>query len=251
MGTWFEDEGFWERFHPILFGPERWENAAKEIDAVMELTGFPEGGHILDLCCGPGRHSLELARRGMCVTAVDRTKRYLDEARRKAAEEKLDVEFVLEDMRSFRRPETFNGAINMFTSFGYFADPDDDRRVAQNLHDSMKPGGAVIMDLIGREVIAKRFRERDWYPLDDPEGGIMLEERKLSQNWGWIESTWTLIDGSKRTIHTIAHRPYTGTELAALLKSVGFSEVEIYGTLEGEAYDQDAKRLLAVARKTA
>ena len=54
MGPWYEDEVFWERFHPILFGPQRWENASAEIDSVLELTGFPEGGHILDLCCGPG-----------------------------------------------------------------------------------------------------------------------------------------------------------------------------------------------------
>ncbi len=249
MDRWFESDAFWERFRPVLFGRRRWEQVACEIDAILELADPPPGGSVLDLCCGPGRHALELARRGFQVNAVDRTARYLEEGRRRAEEEGLVIEFVQEDMRRHICPEKFDLALNLFTSFGYFEDQADDRRVAQNLYASLKPKGRLVMEMIGREYLARVFRERDWHRLDEPEGALLLEERKLSRGWGWIDCTWILIDGVKRTSHTFSHRPYTGTELASLLDSAGFETVEIYGGFDRAEYDQEANRLVAVAQK--
>lgn len=251
MKPWFEREEFWDRFRPVLFPEGRWEATAEQCDALLRLAGFPEGGRILDLCCGPGRHALELTRRGYSVTGVDRTAAYLEEGREKAGAENLAIEFVKEDMRRFRRPDAFDGAINLFTSFGYFEDPEDDRRVLENLRGALRPGGILVMEMVGREILARHFQERDWHHLDEPAGAILLEERKLTRGWGWIECTWTLITEDERTSITFSHRPYAGTELAALLRACGFASVELFGGLDGSAYDQNAKRLVAVARTSA
>ena len=72
MSEWFEDAAFWETFYPIMFPEERYEAAAEEVDNIVALTGVQEG-RVLDLCCGPGRHTVELAKRGFQVTGVDRT----------------------------------------------------------------------------------------------------------------------------------------------------------------------------------
>jgi len=77
----------------------------------------------------------------------------------------------------------------------------------------------------------------------------MLEERKLSQNWGWMENTWILLCGSERKSYTLSHRLYAGTELASLLQQAGFTSVALFGGLEGVAYDQNARRLVAVAER--
>ncbi len=246
---WFEREEFWEWFGPTLFGPERIAAAPKQVELVRALLGLNPPGEVLDLCCGPGRHAVELARAGFLVTGVDRTERFLEAARSRASAEGLDVRLARADMRDFREPGRFDAAINMFTSFGYFEDPDDDRLVAANLHISLKPGGGVLFEMMSREVLARVFRERDW--SRDEEGALLLEERKLSQNWGWVESRWIRISGAERHEMVFGHRLYTATELEALLRSVGFDDVRAFGSLEGTPYDHNARRLVMTARKPA
>ena len=249
MTTWYDRDDLWETFYPTLFSVRQWEMAPAEVEGLLKLADLEPGAHVLDLCCGPGRHALELARRGFQVTGVDRTAAYLDAARQKATEEGLAVEFVEEDMRRFVRPGTFDAAINLFTSFGYFKDLADDLQVAKNLHASLKPGGRLVMDMMGKEVLARIFQHRDWVWLDEEKGVIVLEERTLSQGWGWIENTWILLHGSERKTYSVSHRLYAGTELASLLRQAGFTSVALFGGLEGVPYDQNARRLVAVAER--
>lgn len=247
MSDWYDDDSFWESFQDYMFNPRRMAATPDEVDGLARMLELQRGSTVLDLCCGFGRHSLEFARRGMRVTGVDRTAPYLAQARATAAEESLDVEFVQADMRQFVRTAAFDGAINFFTAFGYFDDPADDQRVAQNLFDSLKPGGRLIVDVNGKEVLAARFRERDWNRLAD--GRIVLEERRIVDGWKRIETRWILIDGAQRKESTLTLRLYSGAELETLLRTVGFGEVALYGDLGGAPYDQKAERLIALATR--
>jgi SAM-dependent methyltransferase len=247
MGDWFEDDEFWEAFGPVMFSDERIAAARAEVDALIALMDLPPDARILDLPCGVGRHSLEFARRGFHVTAVDRTTRYLDAARNQAAQEGLSIEFVQSDMRVFERPNSFDGAINLFTSFGYFEDESDDLMVARNLASSLRSGARIVVDMMGKEVLARKFRERDWHRQAD--GSLMLEERRVIGAWERIETRWILIRGSTRVERVLTVRLYSGAELATLLKRVGFTEVAGYGNFAAKPYDQSAQRLVAVATK--
>ncbi len=243
---WYEEDSFWETVAPVLFSERRWSDAPTEVQHVVSLLGISPGARVLDLCCGVGRHSLELARRGFHVTGVDKTAVYLESARRQAKAEGLDVEFVQDDMRAFCSPDAFDAAINLFTSFGYFEDPEDDRRVVMNVYRSLRSDGAFLMDLMGKEVVARVFQERGWREED---GIILLEERKVSNNWGWIENRWVIVkDGEKREVK-ISLRLYSAVELSALLRECGFDTVDVYGDVKGAPYDHMAKRLVAVAHR--
>jgi len=248
---WFEDDAFWSDYQTFIFQGGQLSDPMRDVDRSLRLAApLPAGAAVLDLCCGPGRHTVELARRGYRVTGVDRTAAYLAEAEQATADAGLAVELVQEDMRTFCRPGAFDAAFNLYTSFGYFPDPADDRRVAENLHASLRAGGVLVMELISREVLASGFRARDWSRLAGPGSPIVLEERRLSQDWAWIESDWTLLfpDGRTQT-RTVGHRLYSGTELAALLRGAGFEPVTLHGGLDGRPYDHTAWRLVAVARK--
>ena len=243
---WHEDDSFWHTWGPMMFTPQRIADAGKEIEQIAALAAVSAGARVLDLCCGIGRHSLELARRGFKVTAVDRTPEYLDQAAARAKREGLDIEFVHEDMRAFCRPDTFDAAINLFTSFGFFVDPQEDRRVVENVCRSLKPSGVLVMDMNGKETLARIFRERDWH---EGEGALFLAERKLCNSWSWIENRWIMYKEGQRREWTVSHRLYAASELTALLRAGGFAEANAYGGLDGSPYDQNARRLVAVARK--
>ena len=244
MPAWYEDDRFWTTFYPAMFHKERWEDADMEAKAVGRLLGIKDGADVLDFCCGPGRHALAMARMGFRVVGVDRTGPYLEMARRRAGKEGLEIAFVKEDVRSFRRERRFDAAVSLYTSFGYFEDPADDRQVLKNLHDSLRPGGKLLVDLSGKEVLARVFLPRSWSELED--GALLLEERVIRNGWERIENRWILIRGAERHEQRFSLRLYSGVELMALMLSVGFSSVELFGTLDGGSYDQTARRLAAV-----
>jgi len=248
MKAWHDDDRFWKAFKKIIFPKERFEHAPAEVDGILSLLRVKPGASILDLCCGPGRHSVELASRGFNVTGVDRTRDYLADARKLARKRKIDAVFVLADMRRFRRPRAFDSAINMFTAFGYFRNKADDLRVLKNLHASLRPGGVLLIDVMGKERIAKIYNPRTWHR--QPDGTIVLEERWLEQDFSWIENIWTLIRGGRVKSFNLSHRLYTAVELRALARQAGFTRINAFGSLGGAPYDQDAQRLVLLARKS-
>lgn len=245
--TWWDDDRFWELSAPVIFTEARMRGAAGDVEGVVRTVEPPAGCAVLDLGCGIGRHSMEFARRGFRVTGVDRTQAYLDRAAKSAKEAGLSGEWVREDMRRFRRANAFDLAVSLLTSFGYFDDPADDLLVLRNVFDSLRPGGTVLLDLMGREVLARIFRERDWH--EEPGGLILLEQRRAQNDWERLAIRWIVLNGSERHELDFFLRVYTAADLRDLLTEAGFKDVRILGGLNGEPYDHQAMRLVAVGRK--
>lgn len=243
---WFEDDVLWGRVDPILFSKQRIENAAKEVKGIAKLLKLRRGARVLDLCCGVGRHSIEMAKRGLVVTGVDRTGKYLRKARRAARKEKVAIEFVKSDMRDFCRPDAFHAITSMFTSFGYFADKDDDLRVADNMYRSLKRGGRIIIDVMGKERLARIFQERGWREVGKR---IILEERTMSEDWSIVKNRWIVIDEKGKDEFFLDLRIYSAAELGDLLRNCGFEIMGIYGSLDGSPYGPESNRLIVVAKK--
>ncbi len=243
---WFKDEVFWDDFQNILHNEGRLSQTKEQVERFVELLELEKGAKVLDLCCGIGRHSLELARRGYDVTGVDLTEKYIEKARRNAEEEGLDVEFVRGDMRNFKRGKTYDGAINFFTSFGYFKDEKDNMKVLENVHSSLKEDGMFLLDVMGREIWKRIYSEKDWARLDD---GYFLERRIIEGDWDLLKSEWILIKGGNVREGTFYSKLYSDVELKNMLERAGFSRVDIYGDLHGSKYNRMADRLIAVAEK--
>jgi SAM-dependent methyltransferase len=172
----------------------------------------------------------------------------LEHARRQAGQEGLPVEFVRADMLDFCRRSAFDGALNLFTSFGFFESDEEELRVLSNVFESLRPGGRFIIDILGKEVIARRFQTRSWQSTADGKV-LLLEERKIRGGWGSIDNRWLVFNETGRHEFRFALRVYSGKELESLLLRAGFKEIALYGSLEGAPYDNEATRLVAVARK--
>lgn len=143
---WHDDPKFWKLTAPFIFDEGCWKKAPKQVAGFIKHLKMKKGMKVLDLCCGPGRITLELARRGYNVTGVDHMQFFLEEARKRARREKLRCTFVRGDMRTFVRSDTFDVVLNIFTSFGYFKDQRQNQRVLRNIFESLKPGGKLLIE---------------------------------------------------------------------------------------------------------
>jgi SAM-dependent methyltransferase len=247
MSEWHENDAFWTAFYPVMFSDARWAVADGEVQSALSLLDMHAPVDVLDFCCGPGRHAIALAKLGHRVLGVDRTAFYLDVGKKKAKDTGVNVVFERADVRLFRRVEAFDCALSLFTSFGYFQDPADDLRVLENVYASLRPGGKLLMDLSGKEVVEKALTP---YSCTEPEPGLIWkEDRKVLGDWDGIENTWTLLHGEEKFEHTLFIRLYSGEALKKALLDVGFSRVDLFGSLDGDPYDDMARRLVAVGVK--
>lgn len=243
---WFENEDFWRILYPFLFPEFRMTTAPEEIEKILDLLDM-EKGRALDLCCGPGRHTIQLAKNNLAVTGVDRSPYLLDKAKLMADEAHVKVEWVQEDMRRFLRPDTFDLIINLYTSFGYFESEEENLDVLRRCRENLKPGGRLVMEMMGKEVLARIYHPTISTEL--PDGGVVVQRVKLTHDWTRCDNDWFLIQDDEAIKYTFSHTIYSGRELKEMLLSAGFAEVALYGNFDGDPYDTTATTLLAVAKK--
>lgn len=256
---WFADNLFWEKMRDAVFRAERMDAARDEASNIMAMLGLAgrvagvhghPGDFVLDLPCGVGRHAVELAKCHVNVTGVDRYQPYLVEAEKAASAQNVQLELIREDMRKFVREAYFDAVINMYTSFGYFESHADEMRTLSNFFQSLKPGGQLLMEMAGKEVIAMNFQKRAWFPIDD-RGSVVLEEREIVDHWRRIRTRWTYFpaNSNDRFERTSDIRMFSAGELIMMLEQTGFVDCQVFGTLKGAPYDNKAKRLIVKARK--
>jgi SAM-dependent methyltransferase len=240
----FDDQ--WLAMRDEVTPPERTQ---REVDFALEVLAPPSGARVLDVACGHGRHSLELARRGFRVTGVDLSEPSLTLAREAAAAEELDVELVHSDMREIPFREEFDAAVNLFTSFGYFENEHEDERALAAIALSLKPGGALLLETVNGAALLRVFRAETWSELED--GTLMLEHRSYDLLTGRNDVVWTFVrpDGSRSELrHSL--RLYTVAELASMLHRVGLEIERSWGGWDGSELTLDSGiRFLVLARK--
>ena len=247
MADAFDDDDFWEGLYPLMFSAERFASAFEEVEQVVELTGR-ERGRALDLCCGPGRHSIPLAQRGFDVTGVDISDFLLARAKQRAAEAKVAIDWVKKDMRDFVEPGAFDLIINLFTSFGYFALQADEMKALRNMAESLTDDGCLVIDTLGKEALAERL-PLNRQPTDERDGSLLIQRVDVFDDWSRARAEWILIRGEQAQRFQFEHTLYSGRELRDLMRWAGLSDVKLYGGLDGRPYGPGATRLVAIGRK--
>jgi SAM-dependent methyltransferase len=222
------------------------EQTLAQVDFVVKAAGLLPGTSILDLCCGHGRHSLELARRGYRVVGLDFDAPSLELAREAATKLGVAVEFVQSDMRAIPYRGEFDLVINLFTAFGYLESEAEDQKVLEKVARALKPGGRFLLDTINHAWLLRHFESRGWTPLDD--GTILFEERAFDLRNGRNDVTWTFVypDGRR---HAQSHslRVYTLVEFDKMLAAANLALKQVWGSFEGEPYGLDTNRMILLA----
>jgi SAM-dependent methyltransferase len=222
------------------------EETAAQALAAARLAGCPEGGDLLDVPCGFGRHAVPLARAGYKVVGVDRSQALIEEARRRGGGERWP-KLARADYRDLpQADESFDAALNLFSSLGYFGDEEDTRALAE-IRRVLRPGGRLLIEIMHRDATVLRFREKSWHLVGG--GRLLLEQRTFDPASGIAQTTQTLIETSgERDSRTFSLRVYTATELMAMLARAGFAESRAYGDFDGNPLTTES-RLVIVARR--
>ncbi|MFT7836877.1 class I SAM-dependent methyltransferase [Saccharothrix sp. BKS2] len=243
--TWYVDfftelpNEFWRRAVPP-------EVTVEEIDFVEERLGLAPGSLVLDVPCGSGRHSLELARRGHRVTGVDLSAEAIGHARRAAVG--LDVEFVHADMRDVPRDSGFDAVVCLGNSFGYL-EPDGLREFAAALGGAVRPGGGLVVDFASAaESILPGYRAE---PRTMRTGDITtVATSEYDVAGSRVLSRYRFSRGDEQLDVTAIHHVYTVAQIIDLLAGNGFTDIGLFDGPGGEPYGIGSGRLLLTARRT-
>ena len=245
--NWWSDDDFWQEFKPLMFDKERVQDASGDVETIITITGARAPSKVLDIGCGPGRHCVELARRGFRVTGIDIHEPYLREAEKASSKLEIKPRFLKEDMRYFSFQEPFNGAVSMFQSLGYFDDPQDDLRTCRSIYNALESGGWLFIEMDGKEVAASKFEERTWLERN---GRLILLEYSPEAAWTCLRNHWMFRDTDGSWHETeFSYRLFSALELGRLLEEAGFSSIEFFGGMDGRPYDHNAERLMALAKR--
>ena len=226
---------FWLRMTPDSATQE-------EADCIERMLHASQGGELLDVPCGGGRHAVALASRGYQITGVDISSTFLRAAQTLARERGQTVTWREQAMHEVTGQ--FDGAYCFGNSFGYYDDPGN-LSFLKAVNKALRPGARFILDTSAiAECIFPTYQERAWIPVGDI---LFLTERTYDPLTSRLETRYTFIRGSQVEKRTAWLRVYTVRELLALVKTAGFENIETYGTPAAGSFALGSRRLLLVA----
>ena len=212
-------------------------NTVQEADLLIHTAGLEPNDRVLDLCCGQGRHCLELARRGFRnVVGVDRSRYLIRLARRRAKQGSLNIVFHEGDARKFRlKGSDFHCVALMGNSFGYFDREEDDLAVLQSVIRALGSGGTIALDITNGEWMRQNYVPRSWEWID--QNHMVCRERSLSAACDRLISREVVVHAERGVIvdQFYAERLYTPETIGDLLGQAGFTHIRHHELLEAES----------------
>jgi SAM-dependent methyltransferase len=238
----------WWRVHPDEGPLRRTASPKEQVDGLERFLALEPRSRVLDLGCGSGRRTLELARRGHRVLGVDPDERALAEARAAAKGERLNVHFVKSDPRLITYRAEFDAVVSLDSSFGQLPSDRDDLKCLEAARKGLKPAGKLLVDVLNREWLLRHFEPNYWEPGEEGKGAVVLDRIAFDFERGRLDNHRTIVGPKgERTPSFVSLRVYALTELKGLLESAGLVYRQCWGGFDGAAYGMDSPRLIALA----
>ena len=245
--NWFEDF-----FHGITL--DLWRQAippeltANEAAFLIKNLRCEPGAHVLDVPCGNGRLSFELAQHGYRVTGVDISTEFIDEANSRKAQLPEGtaslLEFIVGDMRGVQGEGLYDGAYCFGNSFGFMQYPEMEKFLAGVMR-ALKPAGRFIVNTgMAAESLLPDFEEQSCHEIGDI--SMTINERYLATE-SCIDSEYIFERDGQRDVRTAKHWIYTAAEIQRMLNRAGLEVVECFGTLDGEPFKLGTRELFVVS----
>lgn len=229
--------------HPLLTAAR----TAAEIDFVLAQLQLPPGARILDVGCGFGRHSIELARRGYQVMGIDPSAAMVAAAQARAAEAGLNPEFRQADAQDFVTDIPFDGAICLFTTLGQISAAGDNSHLVERVYAALRPGRRFVVEVPQRRWLAQNLR-----PADRFDGPVRytLVTRHFEAAGSTVTEVFDVVSPQDTQQYVLRYRLYDREDLEALLAAAGFTVLAVYGSYAADPLAADSPIMVAVAFRT-
>lgn len=244
--NWWKDtfnETYFSFWDPSDLKSQNWTK--KELKLIDSLN-LKENAKVLDVPCGQGRHSVELAKKGFQVTGVDYSSTALKAAKKWARENKVSPIFIKQDMRFLKIKERFDAVVMLGNSFGYFSDADN-KKVIIGVSRLLKDGGFFIIHQLNPIEALRQFGNENSFEI--PEGYVKMEDIFFDQ-FSFIKgSRWVVVRDKNKEILNVKLRIYTFPEISSLFSSYKLNIVKVYGSFDMKPYQFNSPSMIIVAKK--
>jgi SAM-dependent methyltransferase len=218
-----------------------------ETDFIEQAATLLSGASVIDLMCGYGRHTLQLAKRGHKVTAIDNLPDYIQEICEKAEAEALSVKTQLNSLLAMQLTDTYDAAICMGNSFSFFS-KEEAQQILATISAHLRVGGCFIINtwMLG-EIAIRHFKEKEWFYAGEYK---YLHDCCYLFNPSRIESEHTIVppDGQAESFKGVDYI-FTLPELDELLKGAGLIIDGIYSTPRKKPFKMGDTRAYITAYK--
>ncbi len=245
--NWYEK---WFGKDYMLVYPHRdTAEAIAQINFMLKTITLPKNAKILDLCCGCGRHSIELRKLGYDVVSADLSSDLLSVAKASAYDNNIDLKIIRCDMRQIPFSNQFDLVIQFFTSFGYFESDEDNQKVLDSISKSLKPNGKFLIDYMNSDYVIDNLVNKD--ERDISEGIHIIQERWIDEQKRRINKKITLIKDGKEKNYEESVRLYNHEEMKNMLYKAGLQLSETYGDFLGTKFNRKSPRMILIGYKLA
>jgi SAM-dependent methyltransferase len=222
------------------------EQTRAEAEFLQKALYAGESSHLLDVPCGNGRHSIDLAKRGHHVTGVDQSEEFIAEA--KAASVSLPARWIIADMRRLPWRAEFDGAFCFGNSFGYL-DSESARDFLIAVARTLKPGSRFAIETgMAAESILPGLLKTRWFKAGDI---YMLSENQYHPREGRLDIQYTFIHDGQVETRPSSSYVLTVNEICRMHAEAGLQPVELLGSIDGEAYQLGSPRLIIISEVSA
>jgi len=237
FSSWFDTP-----YYHILYKNRDYSEASKFIDNISLFLNLHSNSKCWDLCCGKGRHSIYLNKKGLDVIGTDLSPQSIFEANKSANE---TLEFYEHDMRKLFRTNYFDVVFNLFTSFGYFEKREDDLRVFDSVQKSLKQNGIFVFDFLNADYVKNSMIPNDTKIMD----GITFQISKIIES-NMVIKNIDFKDNSETYHFEERVKLFDKTYFESLAEDCNLQIVNTFGNYQLEEFNQNTSpRLILVLQK--
>ncbi len=229
----------------LVYQHRDYTGAAREVHAMSQWLNLQAGARVLDLCCGMGRHSLALEQLGYELTGVDLSQALLDTAREADTERR--VRWIKGDMRQVPLAEQFDAVVNLFTSFGYFDEDEQNVRVLREIDRLLLPEGRFLIDYLNPSYVRHNLVPASERMCGDTR---VMEARKIED--GFVRKHIRIVGGDGRVRDYMEQvRLYELADFERMLDGHTALAIDrVYGAYDGSAYCRtESPRIIMIGTK--
>ncbi|RPI14810.1 MAG: class I SAM-dependent methyltransferase [Ignavibacteriae bacterium] len=249
--SWFNTQDYLD-----LYKHRDSHDASKLVSLIFSNINIPKGSNVLDLACGSGRHSVFFAKKGMFVTGIDLSAFLIKQANLQLENEFLHykdkLKFEIRDMREIKHVNEFELVVNLFSSFGYFKDDNENEQVIRSISKALKPAGYFVIDFLNREKLINTLVP---YDIKRTDGKYIVQVRKIED--GFVEKEILIFRNSDASTDypVLNHfneriRLYSLEDFRKMFTHNGLNIINTFGNYDGSIFVKNSsERLIIFAHK--